>query len=77
MRNLKTVLTNEFGINQLSNWTLTSANGISGNGKTIVGSGINHVSGLNEGWVVVLAEPSSLALFTLASLMLTRRRYVW
>src|SRR6185436_15828119 len=47
------------GIN-LTGWTLKSANGISDDGLTIVGSGTHN--GFDEGWVVVLPEPSTLGL---------------
>lgn len=51
MRSLKDVLVDEYGLD-LSEWSLERANAISGDGKTIVGSG-NGPSG-PEGWVARL-----------------------
>jgi probable HAF family extracellular repeat protein len=56
MRRLQEVLTNDYKLN-LDGWQLTSARGVSHDGKTIVGSGVNS-SGQTEGWVVTLKTPS-------------------
>jgi probable HAF family extracellular repeat protein len=53
MRNLKDVLTTDHGLD-LTGWTLTTARGISDDGLTISGTGINPV-GDTEGWVVDLS----------------------
>ncbi|HMQ14706.1 MAG TPA: hypothetical protein PKC49_01915 [Phycisphaerae bacterium] len=52
IRRLHEVLVNVYGLD-LTGWTLTSAQGISSNGKVIVGRGTNPV-GQNESWVVTL-----------------------
>jgi RNA polymerase sigma factor (sigma-70 family) len=52
MRRLQEVLTNEYKID-LIGWQLTSARGVSHDGKTIVGSGVNP-AGQTEGWIVSL-----------------------
>jgi len=57
MRSIRSVLVDEFGFD-LTGWTLTSAAGISDDGLTILGNGINP-DGESEAWVAVL--PSSLA----------------
>lgn len=57
MRNLQRVLENNYGLN-LEGWTLTSANAISGDGSTIVGTGINP-NGYMEAWRTTL--PVSLS----------------
>jgi uncharacterized membrane protein len=48
----------------LSGWTLTRATGISGDGQTIVGYGINP-QGQSEGWVVTLPEPTTVMILLL------------
>ncbi|HEX4822964.1 MAG TPA: hypothetical protein VFV19_01490 [Candidatus Polarisedimenticolaceae bacterium] len=44
------------GIN-LTGWVLTAANGVSGDGRTLVGTGTHN--GLTEGWVAHLSSPSA------------------
>jgi probable HAF family extracellular repeat protein len=76
MRSLRDVLIGEYGLD-LTGWTLTTANGISADARTIVGTGLNP-SGQNEAWIAVLPEPST-ALFLaigLAGLAVWRRRSV-
>jgi uncharacterized membrane protein len=48
MRNLKSVLTTEFGLD-LTGWTLAEATGVSADGKVIVGHGVNP-QGKREAW---------------------------
>jgi uncharacterized membrane protein len=72
MRELKIVLETDYGLD-LTGWTLISANGISADGLTIVGSGINP-DGNPEAWIVTIPEPSCLVLFSLAGLCVVRRR---
>jgi uncharacterized membrane protein len=74
MRSLKTVLTNEYGVD-LAGWTLWSAEGITPDGTTIVGMGSHPQFGEVVAWRVVLPEPGAAAsLFALAALALRRRR---
>jgi probable HAF family extracellular repeat protein len=72
MRNLKTVLTDDFGLD-LTGWTLLSAEGISADGNSIVGYGLNP-SGMREGWVAVTPEPATLALLAMGAVAMLRRR---
>jgi probable HAF family extracellular repeat protein len=60
MRELKTVLENEYGLN-LGGWTLSTGTGISPDGTIIMGNGLSP-TGRNTGWVVFLPEPSTFAL---------------
>ena len=54
---LQAVLTTKYGLgSELSGWSLTSANGISSDGRVIAGVGMNP-NGDQEGWVVVLPGP--------------------
>lgn len=78
MRSLRDVLIDEYGLDELSGWTLESAYAISDDGNRIVGSGRNPQGG-QVGWLVTLhpiPEPSSLSLLLagLALLPVGRRR---
>jgi probable HAF family extracellular repeat protein len=52
MRSVWSVLVDEFGLD-LTGWTLTGAAGISGDGLTILGNGVNP-DGESEAWIAVL-----------------------
>jgi uncharacterized membrane protein len=72
MRSMKDVLTG-YGLDS-TGWTLTAARGISSDGLTIVGYGINP-QGLTEGWIVTIPEPTSVAIMILgASIIASKRR---
>lgn len=51
-RSIADILTNDYGI-QLDGWQLSTAEGISADGATIIGNGISP-SGQPEGWVAVI-----------------------
>ena len=68
MRSLQGVLTNDYGLN-LTGWTLQYATGISSNGETIAGWGVNP-SGQTEAWIAQIPEPGSYWLLALGCLLL-------
>ncbi len=54
IRNLKDVLETDYGLD-LTDWQLQRATGISDDGNTIVGTGINP-DGVEEGWLFAVNE---------------------
>lgn len=65
MRDLRSVLVNDFGLgSSLNGWSLSEANAVSVDGRAIVGFGINP-SGDGEAWLVIIPEPSSLTLIAI------------
>jgi len=66
------LLTREYGLD-LSGWVLTAATGVSADGHTIVGYGINP-SGNWEAWVATIPEPGTLALLALGAWAFVGRR---
>ncbi|MBI5762666.1 MAG: PEP-CTERM sorting domain-containing protein [Planctomycetes bacterium] len=72
IRPLREMLVSDFGMD-LAGWVLESAQGISSDGLTIVGNGINP-AGQPEGWIVHLPEPATLTLLMTGILLFNRRR---
>jgi uncharacterized membrane protein len=60
MRSLKDILKNTYNID-LNGWTLTSATGITPDGRVIVGSGTDP-NGNNQGWIINMNEPVILTI---------------
>lgn len=67
MVSLKDILVNG-GVSNVTDWTLTSATGVSADGRTIVGFGVNP-NGITEAWVATVPEPSTLALASIGALV--------
>jgi len=76
MRNLRDILESGHGLD-LTGWALSAAEGISADGKTIVGWGVNP-NGLFEAWIAHIPEPAALTLLAGASLLaFARRRFAF
>jgi probable HAF family extracellular repeat protein len=75
MRNLRDLLISDYGVTNLTGWTLSAARAISEDGSTIVGDGINPF-GQTEAWIVTgVPEPSAaFAVFLLCGAAFTMRR---
>lgn len=72
MRLLADVLASDYNIH-LDGWILTSANGISADGRVIVGGGINP-DGHTEAWMVVIPTPATSMLLLGAAITARRER---
>lgn len=72
MLNLQEYLQAVYGLG-LDGWTLTEATGISADGLTIVGNGINP-AGIEEAWMVTIPEPASFVFFSFGTYWLCRRK---
>ncbi len=73
MRSLSDVLENDYGLDVVSGWLLGEAVGISADGLTIIGNGINP-NGHFEGWVATIPEPGTFLLLALGGLAVGVRR---
>ncbi len=73
-RLLGPTLTNIFGVTNLTGWQLTAVNGISPDGRYLVGYGTDP-QGYTEGFLVELPEPSAatLSLLTVGYALMRRR----
>jgi probable HAF family extracellular repeat protein len=72
MRDLKSVLTDDYGLD-LTGWELRTATAISDDGRVIVGSGLNP-DGRLEAWKATIPEPATLGMLALGGLAMLRRR---
>jgi uncharacterized membrane protein len=72
MRNLRDLLVAECGLD-LTGWTLASATGVSADGRTIVGTGVDP-EGNTEAWMAVIPEPATLSLLACGGAAMVGRR---
>lgn len=73
IQSVKDILTTQ-GIN-LDGWILTGVSGISNDGFTICGNGINP-DGYSEAWIATIPEPATLLLTLSGALIALRRRSI-
>jgi len=67
MRLFQDLLVSDFGLD-MTGWTLINVKGISDNGLSIVGTGINP-NGYAEAWIARMPEPSTMLLFVFGGLL--------
>lgn len=72
MRSIQDILVSDFGLD-LTGWHLSDAIGISADGTTIVGNGINSM-GNSEAWIATIPEPATFLLLALGCIVALRRR---
>ncbi len=72
IRDMRDMLMQDFALD-LTGWMLRTASGISADGRTIVGTGVNP-NGFTEAWIATIPEPASAILLLLGTTMLLRRR---
>jgi probable HAF family extracellular repeat protein len=72
MISLQSYMINDLGVAGLDGWQLKEARGVSADGRTIVGVGVNPL-GQTEGWIAVIPEPS-IALFLLPTMFFLTKR---
>jgi hypothetical protein len=72
VRLIQDMLASDYNLD-LAGWTLINASGISDDGLTIVGNGINP-DGVEEGWIATIPEPATIILFALGGVILRRTR---
>jgi len=72
LRKLRDVLVAECGLD-LTGWTLASATGVSADGRTIVGTGVDP-EGNTEAWMAVIPEPATLSLLACGGAAMVGRR---
>jgi uncharacterized membrane protein len=61
-------------VSQASGWKLITTEGVSDDGRTIVGTGENP-AGLREGWIATIPEPATISLAGLAGISLFASAY--
>jgi probable HAF family extracellular repeat protein len=71
MRHLEDVLVDDYGLD-LTGWSLTSAEAISDDGKTIIGNGGSSEGGY--GWIATIPEPATGILVAVGAAGMARRR---
>jgi len=72
IKSLRDVLVNDYGLD-LTGWTLSYAKGISDDGLTIAGYGINP-NGYTEAWIATIPEPASAVLMIVGATIISLRR---
>jgi uncharacterized membrane protein len=74
LRDLEEYLLYDLGVDEVADWNLGHATGISANGRVIVGYGGHAGEPDQQAWIAVIPEPSTLCLFSIVAWSVVRRR---
>jgi hypothetical protein len=72
IQSLKNILEDKCGLD-MTGWSLFEGYGVSDDGLTIVGCGVNP-DGFKEGFIATIPEPTTISLLALGALSILRKR---